>query len=157
MNANQYFNEGMAYFNSCNLIFAYEFFYKAYKADPPPHLKPAIQSYLGFSMVAIANPKSEEEEKGFKLMHQAIDGEYNRSDLFLNLARAYLFRKHNQLNAMTVFKKALKFCSYNRDALEFWNHIGRRQTVPLQFLSRKNRLNRWLGQIKHNRASHHIS
>ncbi|MDA8100013.1 MAG: tetratricopeptide repeat protein [Nitrospiraceae bacterium] len=67
---------------------------------------------------------------------------------YLNIGRAY-FASGDRNKAIAVFRKGLKYDSFNSDILEEMDAMGVRRTPPIPSLNRSHPLNKYIGYLLH--------
>ena len=103
---------------------------------------PRYMSYTGLA-VALAEGKTKE---AVKLCEKAVEREFYRADLFLNLGRAYLLAGLRR-RAHLAFRKGLSLDrdhKYIRQELEM---MGVRKQPVFPFLDRGHPLNKYTGKV----------
>jgi tetratricopeptide (TPR) repeat protein len=116
-----------------------------YPADP------FFLSYYGCLISVVENNPKE----GIKICEDSIrtlngampfGSEFFYPIFYLNLGRAYL-KGNRKKDAVRAFHEGLKNDPGNRDILWEIKKIGERRNPPLSFLSRSNRINKYIGML----------
>ncbi len=89
---------------------------------------------------------------GLNLCRYAASMETLQPDVFRNLAIAELKLRHRK-RACSAIRLGLGLDPKHAGLLKLRAGIGVRRRPPVQFLSRDNLLNKWLGRITHQRLS----
>lgn len=116
----------------------------ARKQEHERNLPPIYYSYAGYGAARFDGNVKE----GVSLCRHAIRLDPKEPDNFLNLARVEMLR-HNRRNAIKALERGLRVKPGHPRLLEFEKEIGSRRRPAIPFLSRKNRLNIWLGKRRH--------
>ena len=104
--------------------------------------EPRYMSYLGLCL-AIAEGKSRE---AVTLCEKAVQMEFFRSELFLNLGRVYLI-SGNRKKAHMAFRKGLALDRENRNLRTELEKMGIRKPPVFPFLERKHPINKLAGKV----------
>jgi hypothetical protein len=124
-----------------NASSAHKYFKIAYESSSDGKMKPIFQSYFGFTLAKVEG----KEITGQKLMKKALQKDFYTPELFINLAKFYLFTLRDRKRGVRTLHQALKYSPGNRKILELLQTIGTRKNTFFSFLPRKNFLNRWWG------------
>jgi tetratricopeptide (TPR) repeat protein len=103
--------------------------------------KPVYLSFLGF---CIAKERGQ-VQKGIALCSEALEREPENVTHFLNLGKIYLVSGNKQ-EAIRVLRNGLAL-GLNKEVTDLLDAIGTRKPPLFPALSRKNPLNRYLGQL----------
>jgi len=107
------------------------------KKDEPRYL-----SYFGYCL-AKAEGRTKE---GAALCERAVQKEFYRVELFINLGRVYLLAG-NRKKAHMAFRKGLALDRENREIRGELDRMGIRRPPVLPFLDRKNPVNKLAGKV----------
>lgn len=118
----------------------------ARKQERDRKLPPIYYSYAGYGAARFDGNVKE----GLSLCRHAIRLDPTEPDNYLNLARVQMLRR-NRRNAIKALRKGLRLKPGHPRLLEFEREIGSRRPPVIPFLSRRNRLNVWLGKRRHMR------
>lgn len=103
-------------------------------------------SYQGLCQVLSA------DVSGLNLCRHAASMETLQPAVFLNLAVAELKLRHRK-RACSAIRQGLRLDPRHNELRELRHRIGSRRKPCLQFLSRDNLLNKWLGRVTYQRLS----
>lgn len=112
---------------------------------------PFLLSYYG-CLIAIVENNSKEGiricEDAIKMLNTSMPfgSEFFYPVFYLNLGRAYL-KNNKKTAAIQAFREGLKNDPENKDILWEIRKMGTRKPPPLPFLSRKNRINKYIGML----------
>jgi tetratricopeptide (TPR) repeat protein len=104
--------------------------------------EPRYMSYTGLCL-ALAQGKVRE---GLLLCEKAVEREFYRPELFLNLGRVYLLGG-NRRKAHMAFRKGLALDRENRDIRLQLERMGVRKPPVFPFLDRRHAINRFAGKV----------
>jgi tetratricopeptide (TPR) repeat protein len=131
------FEEGLKALNSGRTGEALDWFAKAVAEEKTP---------LAVSYLAYCRAKEEGNcKKAIALCMEAIKDEPKNSEIYLNLGRVHLLAGQRK-SAIRAFDLGLRYGRSPQIENEL-ALIGRRKSPPLPFLSRSNRLNKFLGKL----------
>lgn len=100
-------------------------------------------SYLGHAIARCEGRKKD----GLSMCLHAVEIEPFQPVNYLNLARSYLLLRDRRA-AIRALRSGLALDPAHRGLLGFQGELGVRRRRPLRFLTRANRLNRLLGQVR---------
>jgi tetratricopeptide (TPR) repeat protein len=106
--------------------------------------EPRYKSYFGVSL-ALSEGKVKE---ALLFCESAVEKEFYRAELFLNLARVYLMAG-NRRKAHAVLRKGLAIDRDSRDIRQELDKMGIRKPPVLPFLDRRHPLNKLAGKVLH--------
>ena len=104
--------------------------------------EPRYMSYLGLCL-ALAEGKAREATQ---LCEKAVQMEFFRAELFLNLGRVYLV-SGNRKKAHMAFRKGLALDRENRNLQKELDKMGIRKQPVFPFLERKHPINKLAGKV----------
>jgi len=133
------FQAGLFLFKRGRLDEAFSAFRRAFEAK---NNEPRYMSYYG---LCLAKSGSRIKE-GVVLCEKAVQREFFRPELFLNLGMAYQLAG-NRRKCHTAFRKGLALERDNRDIKEELDRMGVRKPPVFPFLDRKNVLNKLAGKV----------
>ena len=134
------FKNGLEYLIARSFYEAAEQFQLAFRSsiESDPYRNTYI-SYFGISKLMHG------DNDGIKFCRMAGVNEWKNADVFLNLARAELFCE-NRLNTFLAIEKGFDIDRCHIGLSLLHKKIGVRKHSILPFLSRKNRVNQFLGR-----------
>jgi Flp pilus assembly protein TadD len=103
---------------------------------------PRYMSFLGLCLAMVDGKVRE----GLRLCEKAVEREFFRPELFLNLGRVYLM-SGNRKKAHTVFRKGLAIDKDNLEIRYELERMGIRKPPVLPFLDRRNTVNKLAGKV----------
>ncbi len=106
--------------------------------------EPRYMSYTGLSL-ALAHGKTKE---AILLCERAVQKEFFRQELFLNLGRVYLI-SGNRRKAHVAFRKGMALDRENRMLRGELEKMGVRRPPVFQFLDRRHPINKVAGKVLH--------
>ena len=110
----------------------------------PEDLPAVFYSYLGYGIAR----KENRVDEGLSLCKRAVELEFYEPANFLNLARTCLLAKDRE-GAAEAVEEGLELDPGNKSLQKIAKIIGTRKKPAISFLSRKNPLNKALGQLRH--------
>src|SRR5512135_806078 len=105
---------------------------------------PRYMSYTGLCM-ALAEGRTKE---AVELCERAVEKEFYRPELFLNLGRVYL-QAGNRKKAHVAFRKGLSLDRENRGIRQELERMGVRKPPVFPFLDRRHPINKMAGKVLH--------
>ena len=106
--------------------------------------EPRYKSYFGLSL-ALSEGRVKE---ALLFCESAVEKEFFRAELFLNLARVYLMAG-NRKKAHAVLRKGLAIDKDNKDIRQELDRMGIRKAPVLPFLDRRHPINKVAGKVLH--------
>lgn len=103
--------------------------------------EPRYMSYTGLCLALQRKVK-----EGLVLCEKAVEKEFFRSELFLNLGRAYLLAG-NRRKAHMAFRKGMALDRENRDIRAALEQMGVRKPPIFPFLDRRHPINKLAGKV----------
>ncbi len=106
-------------------------------------LSPEARSYYGLALAM-----RRQVDDAVQYCREAVDQEPLRGDLYHNLGQVHLVRgeKHR---AVRAFLSGLQAEPRHRGLTAALRQLGVREPPPVQFLSRTNPINKYLGWVRH--------
>ena len=134
------FKKGIDYLNARSFSQAAECFKLAFESVSKSHkYSNTYASYFGISKLMHGDVSA------IKFCRMAVSDEWKNADVFLNLARAELFCE-NRLNTVLAIEKGFDIdrCHIGLSVLHKKLGVRKRNVIP--FLSRKNLINKLIGE-----------
>jgi tetratricopeptide (TPR) repeat protein len=101
--------------------------------------------YMSFTGLCLALAQGKVRE-GLVLCEKAVEREFYRSELFLNLGRVYLLAG-NRRKAHMAFRKGMALDRENRDIRAQLERMGVRKAPVFPFLDRRHPINKFAGKV----------
>ena len=102
-----------------------------------------IRSWYGLALARVEH----RFEDAVELCESAAKQEFFNPDLYLNLARVYLYFGFKP-EGIRYLRRGRMIDPANEAIAKEFEQLGRRSTPPLRFLPRNHRVNRWLGSAR---------
>ena len=106
--------------------------------------EPRYMSYYGYCLAKVEGRTRE----GATLCEKAVQKEFFRVELFINLARVYIMAG-NRKKAHVELRKGLTLDKENKEILAELDRMGTRKPPVFPFLERKNPINKLAGKFLH--------
>lgn len=144
-NLNDSFQLGYIFFKKNRLREALQAFKKAvkeYGTTPSGRMPARLLSYYGLCLSLVEGKVKD----SIRLCKKAIEMEFYHPEFYLNLGKVYA-KAGDKAKAVEVFNQGLKIDDNNREILQELKKLGVRKSPPLEFLTRRNFLNKYIGLV----------
>ena len=135
------FMDGLEYLKERSILTAEQYFKQAFSAaditDPNRY---KYQSFYGFSRVLNGY------DDGIELCRSALKGNPKDADLYLNLARALLFKADREAS-VEILDQGLVVDRFHQGLQELKKEMGYRYHNPIPIFKRSNPLNEIIGRF----------